>query len=98
MNEASCFRRAMNHLYPGRAGQYSDLYRCEAFRLCADLRACCVDHVCFLMWEDECEAQEHPEGEQGWHPDYTACTDPDPCTEVSISVPSWGRLKTLYRG
>ena len=54
---------------------------------------CCVEHVCYFVHLDECDALG---GE--WHPEFENCGPPNPCEELTpADDASWGSIKAIYR-
>jgi hypothetical protein len=60
---------------------------------CPQPAACCIDHTCYFVLFDECEAMMGV-----WMGEGTTCAPDNPCDIFTPADPSsWGTIKAIYR-
>lgn len=59
---------------------------------CPTPAVCCVEHICYFVHPDECQALGGV-----LHPEFVDCVD-NPCDELTPADPTnWGTIKAIYR-
>lgn len=65
---------------------------CEQAECVPPAAACCVNGVCLVVVELECDALGGI-----WFPDQPNCDPPFECPPVATEPSSWGQIKARYR-